>query len=379
MRGESGGNGEGGLAWSGVGIVGSYDLKVVVLSVFLYSESLSRSLVVAYLRTKKSILNGCRTFRVSLALGMDLCLSQVGQPLLCHSVCPIPVTAPISIRLRIMTSIDHQLTLQVLIARHIDTRIRLEEVTRPQWHRVDLHRHHWPVLHSRVVRQSKHTPHHDVLIPHIVLSCHRIRYTADFLPGLHRVASCGVELVVAVLGHPDVVVRESRALRLDRSWVCEEELGCWGCEFEADRLARDGVCLVLVDDLEDTVGLWFCVGEARSRKWRAADFVEVAARVCLWVHGDGKGVFLDDGVAVAVDGRVDADGEDVLVVLGQNTWADDVAVVGLFAWVDVDDGDDACCASLDVNVTGLIELVGEDVFVISEAGYLLVYLLGLMS
>lgn len=308
-----------------------------------------------------------------------LYLSHIGQSLFRHSIRPIPVTAPIPVRLSIMSSVHHQLTLQILVARHINTWVRLEEITRPQRHGVDLHWHHRPVLHSWVMRESKHAPHHNVFIPDIVLPCHGVRYAADFLAGLHRVATCSVELIVPVLGHPDVVVGESRALRLDRGRVGEEELRRWGREFEADWFTRDGVRLVFVDDLEHAVGLGLCVGEARTLKRCTADFVVVSAWVCLWVHRDGKRVFLDNSVAVAVDGRVDADGEDVLMVLSQHTWADDVAVVGLFAWVDVDDGDDACGAGLNVDATGLVELVGEDVFVVGEAVDLLVHLFGWMS
>jgi hypothetical protein len=50
---------------------------------------------------------------------------------------------------------------------------------------------------------------------------------------------------------------------------------------------------------------------------------------------------LQDGVVLAVDGRVEADGEDVLVVLRQDAWVDDVAVVAGLAGVDVDAADDS--------------------------------------
>lgn len=68
-----------------------------------------------------------------------------------------------------------------------------------------------------------------------------------------------------------------------------------------------------------------------------------------------------------VHGRVDAHGEDVLMVLRQDARPHDVAVVALLlARVDVDDADDACGARLDGDPAGLIKFVGEDVLVVSE-------------
>jgi hypothetical protein len=58
---------------------------------------------------------------------------------------------------------------------------------------------------------------------------------------------------------------------------------------------------------------------------------------------------------VSVDGRIDPNAEDVLVVLGQGARAHDVAPGGLLARVDVDDADNARCAGFDRDPAGLIE------------------------
>lgn len=56
---------------------------------------------------------------------------------------------------------------------------------------------------------------------------------------------------------------------------------------------------------------------------------------------------------MAVDGRVDADAEDVLVVLRQCAGRDDVTPVGGLAGVDVDDGDDTGGTGFDDDAAGL--------------------------
>lgn len=96
------------------------------------------------------------------------------------------------------------------------------------------------------------------------------------------------------------------------------------------------------------------------------DLVGVAVGVGGWVHGDGEGFFGINGVLVAVDGGVEADREKVLVVLGEGAGGDDVAPGRSFGSVDVDDGDDAGGADFDGEAGGLVESVGEDVFVVGE-------------
>ena len=69
---------------------------------------------------------------------------------------------------------------------------------------------------------------------------------------------------------------------------------------------------------------------------------------------------------MAVDGGVHADGEEVLVVLGEGAWGDDVAVRRRLALVDVDNRDDSRGSGFNGNGARLVEFVGEDVLVIGE-------------
>lgn len=69
---------------------------------------------------------------------------------------------------------------------------------------------------------------------------------------------------------------------------------------------------------------------------------------------------------MAVDGWVDAEAENVLVVLRQGARVNDVAVVAGFVRVDVDHADDAGRSRFDADAACLVEFVGEDVFVVCE-------------
>lgn len=69
---------------------------------------------------------------------------------------------------------------------------------------------------------------------------------------------------------------------------------------------------------------------------------------------------------MAVDGRVDAQAKDVLVVLGERAGVDNVAPGRRLALVDVDDGDDARGARLNGDAGGLVQLKGKYVLVVGE-------------
>jgi hypothetical protein len=64
---------------------------------------------------------------------------------------------------------------------------------------------------------------------------------------------------------------------------------------------------------------------------------------------------LDDGIVVSINGRVYADAEDMLVVLGENTGRNHVAPWRCLVFLDADAGDDTSCAGLDSYGTCLIE------------------------
>ena len=75
---------------------------------------------------------------------------------------------------------------------------------------------------------------------------------------------------------------------------------------------------------------------------------------------------VDEAVGVPVDGRVEAEGEDVLVVHGEDARVDDGAPRDVDAFVDGLGADDARGADLVGQLAGLVEHEGHDVFVVGD-------------
>lgn len=113
--------------------------------------------------------------------------------------------------------------------------------------------HDWPVLHAWVMSKPEHAPEHNVFVFHIVLARGRVAYTANLVAALQRVAAAGVQLVVHVLGDPEVVSGKVRAVGLDGAGRGEKQLRRGRRDLVSNGLAADGVLLVPVLDLEDAV------------------------------------------------------------------------------------------------------------------------------
>ena len=109
----------------------------------------------------------------------------------------------------------------------------------------------------------------------------------------------------------------------------DELVGYW---FTADGVAVGVVCYFY-----GAVEVWCCQEAGGLRDGGLGDGVEVTCGISEGMHFGGVGFFEDDGVGVAVNRGVDADAENVLVVLGEDTGVDDVAVGRGFSGVDVDD------------------------------------------
>jgi hypothetical protein len=85
--------------------------------------------------------------------------------------------------------------------------------------------------------------------------------------------------------------------------------------------------------------------------------VEIAVGIGPSISANREGLVLYDGVFMSIYGWVDSDAEDVLVVLCEGSWVDNVAPGAGLAWVDVDDGDDAGGSCFDGYGTSLIKFV----------------------
>lgn len=209
-----------------------------------------------------------------------------------------------------------------------------------------------------------------------VAALHHGLDTAFFLAALVGELAGGPELLVAVARDPEVVLGVRRARRLRAVLVREHELRGVRRKLVPDVLAADGVLLIDVLELHYTIELGFGVGEHGALDLLAAHLVAVAKGVGLRVHGDGVGLFEHHGrvgAAVRVDAGVDAHGEDVLVVLGQDAGEHDVTITRGLALIYGHYAHDTSGPGLDRYAAGSVKLVGEYVLVIGERGYELDY------
>ena len=226
--------------------------------------------------------------------------------------------------------------------------------------------HDGPVFHARVVRQTKDAPEHNVLVVDLVLAGRRVAHATDLVAAHHGPTAAGVELVVLVLGDPEVVAGKEGAVGLDGARRGEEQLRRRAGNLVADGLAANGVLLALVLNLEDAVAERVEVEAGGLCDGGSLDVVKVAVGVGRGVDGGGQALLLDERVGVAVDGRVEAQTKNVLVVLGDGARVDNVAPGRRLAGVHIDDGDDAGGASLERDAGGLVEDKGKDVLVVGE-------------
>ena len=132
-----------------------------------------------------------------------------------------------------------------------------------------------------------------------------------------------------------------------------------------DRLAVDGIPHRSVLDLEHPVLLVVGIETAGLFDDRLlhvvtdAVWVEVIAR-------HGMRFIVDKSIVVPVNGRVDTEGEDVLMVNGKDAWMDNSAPRHLDAFVDGRGAEDPCGANLVDKLPGLIEHESKDVFVVRD-------------
>lgn len=214
------------------------------------------------------------------------------------------------------------------------------------------------------MRHAERVPDDDVLVPHVLVPRGVVGHAVHLLQALVRPLAAGPEVPVAVARHPDVVLREAGAPPDDRVLAGEEQLRGLRGEFEPDGVARDAVELVLVDDLEDAVLLGGGVGEGRLLEGRFHHPPRVPVRVLLVAFRDGDRVFLDERVRAAVEHRVDAQAEQMLVVLCQDARGDNIAPGAALSFVDQRRRNDARGPRFEFDGPALVEQPGKDVLVV---------------
>jgi hypothetical protein len=216
------------------------------------------------------------------------------------------------------------------------------------------------------MRQRKHTPEHDIILHCILVPLHGVSNAALLVPALQRVSARGIEFVVFVLCHPDVLLREQRPVVLDAVGSCKEFLRSWRCDFVSNWLSADRVRLFEVLDLECAAVDRVVVESLRGGDGCFTHFVAIAVRIRFGVYLHWQGFFVDDGVLMAVDGWVDPQAEAMLMVLREHAGTDDVAPVGCLACVDVNNGDNTSSARFHNDAACLVEFEGEHVFVVGK-------------
>lgn len=252
----------------------------------------------------------------------------------------------------------------LLARRDVQRRVAVEEVDGLERDLEDLDGHDGEVLDARHVVDAELHEDDDVGVDGRVAAVRPAAH-AGAAARLVGVEAAGVELAVAVRGQVDVVVGELGARVVEGLRVGQDLLEGRRHDLVGDGLVVDRVAHAGVDDLVDAVGVRVEVVAAGVGEGGFGDGVAGAVRVEGRARHRVRFV-VDEAVGVALERRVDAQREDVLVVHGEDARVDDRAEGDLDAFVDGLGGQDAGGADLVHELAGLVELEGEDVFVVGD-------------
>jgi len=215
--------------------------------------------------------------------------------------------------------------------RHPQTRVLLEEIARAEHDAQRLGRHEREVLRAREVRDAELQPAHDVRVLDVVVAVSPVHDGLVVRPAglavrLADVVAGGEELVFAVLGDPERLAGEARTAPDETAGSAEQ---AW--RFAADDLVAYGflagrVELVGVDDIPGAAGLVVVVTGALFACFQEGLLAMegVAVKVACLSDWDVRAycVILHDRVVWPVDGWVDAEREQMLVVVGVESLSD---------------------------------------------------------
>ncbi len=168
-----------------------------------------------------------------------------------------------------------------------------------------------------------------------------------------------------VPGDVEVVVGEFGALVVEGGGVRDHFLEARRVDLVADGFAVDGVPGGFVQDFEGAGGVVVCVEAGGLLDGGFRDGVADSVRV-KFRDAHGVNFVVDEAVGVAVDGWVDAEREDVLVVDGEDARVDDGSPWHFDAFVNGLSADDAGRSDLVGQLACLIEHESHDVFIISN-------------
>lgn len=201
----------------------------------------------------------------------------------------------------------------LLTRRYVNRRIPLKEIHWLQRNPNNLTRHDREVLNPRYMVNPKLDKHDKILIHDLLVPC-RPRPHAGPATRLVRVEPSGVKLVVAVFDGVDVTICEFGAGAVEGLFVREQFLEGRGEDLVPDWFGVDWVERRGILDFEGPIGGGIQVVASTMGEQGVAHDVAGAEGIGGWGARDGLGFGVDETVGVAVEHRVDAQGEDVLVV-----------------------------------------------------------------
>jgi len=128
----------------------------------------------------------------------------------------------------------------------------------------------------------------------------------------------------------------------------------------------DRVCFCSGLDFESAVFSGIGIIATRGCKFRFGCDIADTVGVCLWMSRERGGFFVDDFVAGAIDGGVYAEGEYMLVVLGQDARVHDCSPGHREARLDRCGGEDTGCTDFVMEFTTLAKDECQDIFIVTN-------------
>ncbi|KAH3664145.1 hypothetical protein OGAPHI_004859 [Ogataea philodendri] len=225
--------------------------------------------------------------------------------------------------------------------------------------------HHREVLCSWNMGESKSSPDDRVGISHVFLSVGPFFQTGVDVRLVGELSSC-VQLVVLVLGDPELLGSKVCSLGVERVVISKKHLSGRHQNLVANRSLGGLIDNVLVDDLVGSVGEWRLLDVT----WLVNNGSLGEESNVVWVKvRTGRHSFnivVNNGVVVAVDGRVDSERQQVLVVGGHDKRTNICTPIHSLVFLDWHGGQNTGSSHVNSDLTGLVKDNVEQILVVSD-------------
>lgn len=205
---------------------------------------------------------------------------------------------------------------------------------------------------------------HQILVHNLLLPVRPAPHASPS-SALVRVLSSGIQLTIAILHSIDALVCKFCTLVIEAVVIREHLLKRRCVDLVRNGLVVDGIAHSGVLDLEDSVrSIVDVVAAGLSDEGL---FAVVAGSVRVEVAaGHGVRFVVDKSVLVAVDHGIDAEGEDVLMVSGEDAWVDNRTPWDFEAFVDGLGRENTSGTDFVSQLTGLVEHESHNVLVVGN-------------